>query len=113
MTQFYHSSIFLVPLVSLWLSLYFFFPQRSSKQLLHHSPVHVGQAKVVAGIAIRQFRVVEAQEVQQRGMQVVNVHAVSDRGKAEVVSCPVGVTASHSAPGQPHREPIMVVVSSA
>ena len=39
-------------------------PAPSRQQLLHHVPVHVGQAEVAALEAVRQLRVVEAEQVQ-------------------------------------------------
>ena len=55
------------------------------QHLLHHPPVHVGQAEVAAGVAVGQLLVVEAEQVQDRGVQVVDVDLVLDRVVAVVV----------------------------
>ena len=53
--------------------------------LLHHAAAHVGQAVVAAGVAVGQPLVVEAQQVQDRRVQVVDVDLVLDRVPAELV----------------------------
>ena len=55
------------------------------QQLLHHFAVHVGQAEVAALEAVGQPGVVEAQQVQDRGVQVVDVDAIFDGVEAELV----------------------------
>ncbi len=43
--------------------------------------VDVGQAEVAAGVAVGELLVVEAQQVQHRGVQVVDVHRFSTARK--------------------------------
>ena len=50
----------------------------------------VGQAEVAALEAVGQPRVVEAEQVQDRGVQVVDVDLVLDGVEAEVVGLAVG-----------------------
>ena len=57
----------------------------SRQQLLHHVAVHVGQPEVAALEAEGQLRVIEAQQVQDRRLQVVDVDAVLDGDEAELV----------------------------
>ena len=45
---------------------------------MHHFAMHVGQTKIAAGIAVGQLQVIEAQQVQHRGVQVVQVDFVFD-----------------------------------
>ena len=47
--------------------------------------MHVGQAEIAALEAEREFGVVEAEEMQERGVQVVDVHPILDRVEAEFV----------------------------
>ena len=47
--------------------------------------MHVGQAEVAAGVAISETFVVEAQQVEQRGVQVVYADAVLYGAEAELV----------------------------
>ena len=54
-------------------------PHASSKNALHDLAGHVGQAKIAAVEAIGQLRVIHAQQVQDRGVQIVDADAI-DRG---------------------------------
>src|SRR5262249_24533403 len=84
----------------------------SADQLPDDSPVDVGQAEVAAGVAVGELLVVEAEEVEDRGVEVVDVDLVRDRGEAELVGGAVDVAAAGAAAGQPHRESVMVVVAA-
>ena len=50
----------------------------SRHDLFHHIPGDVGQAEVAAGVAEGQPLVVQAEQVQERGVQVVDVDLVLD-----------------------------------
>ena len=60
----------------------------------HHVAGHVGQAEVAALEAVGELRVVDAQQVQHRGVQVVNVDGVFDGGVAQLVGVAVGDAAA-------------------
>jgi len=60
-------------------------PPASSKNPIHDVAVNVGQTEVAAGIATGRALVIEAQEMQQRGVQVVDVDRVLDGPEAEFV----------------------------
>src|SRR5205823_5163039 len=62
--------------------------------------VYVRQPHVAAAEAHRQALVVDAQEVQQRRVQVVDLHLVLHRLVAPLVGGPVGDAALHAAAGQ-------------
>ena len=53
--------------------------------LRNDPPVDVGQPLVAAAVEVGQQRVVEPQQVQDRGVQVVDVDLVLDRGVADLV----------------------------
>ena len=55
------------------------------QQLLHHLARHVGQAEIAALEAVGQLQVVEAEQVQDRGVEVVDVDRVLDDVPADVV----------------------------
>src|SRR4030095_15221610 len=78
----------------------------------HHAAVHIGQAEIAAAVAVGEPFVVEAHEVQDGRVQVVDVHAVLDRGIAHLVGGAVQGPAFATAAGQPHREAEMVVVAA-
>ena len=75
-------------------------------------PGHVGQAEVAALEAVGQPRVVEAEQVQHRGVQVVDVDPVLDDVEAEVVGLAERDARLDPAAGQPHREGVRVVVAA-
>ena len=76
--------------------------QQSGDQVLDDLAVHVGQAEVSAGVAVGELFVVEAEEVEDRGVQVVDVHLVLDGLEPEVVGGAVDVTPFDAAAGHPH-----------
>ena len=84
----------------------------SRDQLLHDLSMHVGQAEIAAGVAVCKTFVVEAEEFQQRGVQVVDVDWFLDRFETEFVGRSVDVAAAHTAASEPHGEAVMVVVSA-
>src|SRR3954447_3951653 len=84
----------------------------SGQDLVHHPAVDVGQAEVAAGVAIRQTLVVEPEQVEDRGVQVVIVHLVLDRGEPELVGPAVADAPLHAAAGQPDRISLGVVVAA-
>ena len=49
----------------------------SRQDVMHDVAMHVGQSEVAAGVAIGQLRVVDPQQVQDRGVQVVDFDFVS------------------------------------
>ena len=48
----------------------------SGDEIVHHLAVHIRQAEIAAGVAVREFLMVEAQQVQDRRVQVVNVNRI-------------------------------------
>ena len=65
-------------------------PANSRQHVLHHLAVHVGQAEVAALEAVGQLLVVEAQQVQDRRLQVVDVDRFLGGVEAQVVGRAVG-----------------------
>src|SRR4030095_1117303 len=74
------------------------------QNLPHDVPGDVGQAEVAPGIAIGEPLVIEAEQMQDRGMKVVDVNPVLDGPEAEVVGRAVGQAPFHAAAGPPHRD---------
>ena len=56
----------------------------SRQDAFHDFAVDIGQAEVAAGEAVRELLVVEPQQVQDRGVQVVDVDAVFDRRPSRI-----------------------------
>src|SRR5207302_437959 len=56
------------------------------QQLLDHFPAHVGEAEVAALEAEGEFLVVEAQEMEDGRLEIVNVDSVLSREESELVA---------------------------
>src|SRR5687767_3237538 len=83
----------------------------SSDDLLHHISLHIRKAEVAASVAISQALVVEAQQVQDRSVEVVHVNFVFDGFVAVIIRQTVGETALDGTAGHPHREGFVVVIA--
>lgn len=51
----------------------------SGEDVLHHDSVHVGETEVAALVGIGEPQVVDAQQVQDRGVEIVHVHLLMRR----------------------------------
>src|SRR6266540_4130624 len=78
---------------------------------LHHVAVHVRQAEVAAGVAVGELLVVEAEEVQDRRVEVVDRDLPLDGLVPIVIRGAVAMAALHAASGHPHGEGLVVVVA--
>ena len=85
----------------------------SGDDVVQHRSRHVRQPEVAAAVLIGQLGVIDAHQVQDRGVQVVHVHRLLDRLEPEVVGRAVGDAALHAAAGEPHAEPERVVIAAA
>ena len=74
--------------------------------------MHVRQAVVASLESVRESCVVEPQQVEQRGMQVVDVDRVGDDVETEIVRLTVRIPGPQSAAGQPDAEAAIVVVAA-
>ncbi len=74
--------------------------------------MNVCQAKVAALKAKREAFVVDAEKMQERGMQVVNVNLSLDDAKAEFIGFAVDDSRLGSAAGDPHRKGVDVMVAT-
>ena len=79
--------------------------------MLHHLATHICQPEIAAGVAVGEPLVIETQQVQHRGVQVVDVNRVLNRAKAEFIRGPSGLAATNSGPREPHRKTVPVVVT--
>ena len=84
----------------------------SSDQALDNLAADVGQPVVAAVVEIGETLVVEADQVQDRGVQVVDVGLVRRWRSAEFVGRADGHAALDAAAGHPHRETVGVVVAT-
>src|SRR5262245_48152898 len=87
-------------------------PRQLRHDLPHDLPMHIGQPEVAAAVAEGELLVVEADEVEDGGVEVVDVDAVFDGLVAEFVGGAVDVAALDAAAGEPHGEAEAVVVAT-
>lgn len=62
----------------------------------HHSTMHIGQTVIAAGVAIGEVFVVESHQVQDRGVEVVNVDGVLADVDAVLIRFAVGDAGLHA-----------------
>src|SRR5437868_6366065 len=78
---------------------------------LHHLAIHVREAVVASAEEVGELRVVDAHEVEDRGVEVMDVDLVLDRVPAELVRGAVDLAAFDAAAGQPHAEAERMVLA--
>src|SRR6516162_7557129 len=72
----------------------------------------VCQPEIPAAVAVRQPGVVDAHQIQDGCMYIVDVNGLLDSLEAEVVGCAVYRAALDGASGEPHRETERVVIAA-
>src|ERR1051325_5077984 len=80
-------------------------------QLFHKLAADVRQPKVAALETVGQFGGIEAEQVQQGGVQVMNGNLVPRRVETKRVGLAEGDAGPHTAAGQPHGKAIRVVIA--
>ena len=87
-------------------------PMASGNDVVKDFSMHVGEPEVAAGVAVGEALVVEAEQVQDRGVQVVHARGVLDGFEAELVGGAIDGAAADSAAGHPHGEAVRVVIAA-
>src|SRR6478672_554535 len=64
----------------------------------------IGQSKIPTAEVVGQLCVIQAQQVQHGGVQVVNVYGLLNRLVTKVIGCPVGHPSTNSSSRQKNRE---------
>src|ERR1700730_8802850 len=82
-----------------------------SDNFMDHFSRCVGQPELAPAVGISELKVVDAEQVQDGGVKVVNVHLVFHSLIAEVVGGAIRDTAFDATPGEPDGESVMVVVA--
>src|SRR6185369_14000926 len=83
-----------------------------SQQLFHHFPAYISQPIVAALEAVGQLEVVQAEQVENRRVQIVDVNFFLDRVKTEFVGRAQDNAGFDAAAGQPNREAMRVMVAA-
>ena len=74
--------------------------------------MHISQPKVSALEAVCQSRVIDAEAVQERGVEVVDVNRIAGDVEAVVVCFSIGDAGTNPSSGEPHREAATVMVAA-
>src|SRR5262249_11154702 len=82
------------------------------QHLLDDLSRHVGQPFVPAVVQEGQLFVIEADQVQERGVEVVDRDAIFDGAETELVGGANGLAASDAAAGKPHGVAVRIVVAA-
>ena len=75
---------------------------RSRQNLVDHSTMHVGQSEVAAGLMKGEPFVIQAEQVQDRGLQVMDVDRILGDVEAEFVGGSVGLAGLDPSACEPH-----------
>src|SRR5262245_11106281 len=84
---------------------------RLRQNLLHHSSVNVGEAKIPSSVAVGELFVVEAEQMQEGRVQIMNVNWIFDCFESEFVRSAVNRAAFDAATGHPDTEAVRIVVA--
>lgn len=74
--------------------------------------MHVSEPKITPGVAEGEFLMIETQQPEDGGVQVMNVDLIFDGLETKFIGCAVDVAAPHAAARQPHAEPIVIMVAA-
>src|SRR5207244_2777245 len=83
----------------------------SAQDLVNHLAKNICQAKVAAGVAVGELLVVQAEQVQDGGVQIVHVNLIFDGVIAVVIRSAILHTGLNPAAGHPHGEAMGVMIA--
>jgi hypothetical protein len=63
---------------------------------VHHFAIHIGEPEIASGIAVSEAQVVDAEEVQDGGMEIMHVDLVLHRVVAELIRLAIRHAALHA-----------------
>ena len=84
----------------------------SGDDFLDHPASHIGKAEISPGVAVGQPLVVDAEQVQDRRVQIVDMYFVDHRVIAVVIGFTIGQATTDPAARHPDREPMGIVIAS-
>jgi len=86
--------------------------KHSGQDLSDHVPMHVREAIVSPEKSVGQTEVVDPQQMQNRRVEIVDVHGIFDDIVGKVVGAPVRQAPPDTAAGEPHREAPRMVIAA-
>ena len=72
----------------------------------------VGETEITAGVAVGELFVVEAEEVKNGGVEVVDVNDFFDGSEAEIIGGAVNISSFDTTAGEHHGESVGVVIAT-
>jgi len=63
-------------------------------------------------MAESQFCVIEAEQLQQGRMEIMDVDRIFDRLESKIIGRAVNISATDAATRQPHRETVMIMIAT-
>src|SRR5438552_1156018 len=73
---------------------------------------HVREPEIAPLEAVSERFVIEAEQVQERGVEIVDVHRIADDAPADLIGLAVDVPAAHAATRHPDRESAGMVIAA-
>src|SRR5688572_25361168 len=80
--------------------------------LPHHLSGNICETEIASGVAVGQSFMIEAEQVQHRGVQIVNARAILNGLETELIRGAVNRAALHAAAREPDTETVVVVVAA-
>ena len=73
----------------------------SCQQSLHNIPLHIGQAEIAPLKAIRELRMIPAEKMEDRRLQIVDMHRIDGGLEAQLIAGAMDVAPLHPAAAHP------------
>jgi hypothetical protein len=89
------------------------FIRQSSEYVLHHVPMHIREPEVSALEAVRELCMIDAQQVEHRGVEIVNVDRALRGVVAKLIGGAVRDPSLDAAARHPHSKAFDVMVAPA
>lgn len=82
------------------------------QQIFYHFAVDIGQTEVSTSISVGEIFVIETEQVENGGVEIVDVDGIFDGFEAEIVGLAVLIAAADAATCHPHSEAVMIVIAT-
>ena len=84
----------------------------SSQDFLHHVAMHIRQTEIATLEAERQFQMIEPQEMEDRRLEIMDMHAILRGSESQFVGRADVCSGPYAAAGEPHGEGVDVVIAA-
>src|SRR4051812_9097110 len=84
----------------------------SGEEVFDHLAVNVGEPEVAALEPVGELFVIEAKQMENGGLQIVDMNFVAGNGKPEFVGFAIHEPVLHAAPGEEHGEAVGIMVAA-